>query len=98
MNPGVYCMNIYVGNLPTGITNDEVRKVFIAFGQVRSICIMQSTHAIRGQFKQYCFVEMASVIEGEEAVNSLNGKKLWGSDIDVITALPLSNKKAIYSL
>ena len=95
---GYTAMNIYVGNLPTGITNDEVRKVFIAFGQVTSICIMQSTHAIRGQFKQYCFVEMASAIEGEEAVNSLNGKKLWGFDINVIAALPLSNKKDVYSL
>jgi len=91
-------MNIYVGNLPTGITNDEVRKAFIAFGQVTSICIMQSTHAIRGQSKKYCFVEMASKVEGEEAVNSLNGKKLWGLDIDVIAALPLSNKKDVYSL
>ena len=90
-------MNIYVGNLPIDIAEDEVREVFISFGQVTSVRIMQTTHAVRGKSKKYCFVEMASKIKGEEAANSLNGKKLWGSEIDVISALPVSNKKDTYS-
>ena len=90
-------MNIYVGNVPNDITIDEIQGMFIPFGKVASVHIMQTSHDVHGQPKKYCFVEMASKIEGEEAINSLNGRKLRGLVVDVVAALPLSNKKRAYS-
>lgn len=86
-------MNIYVGNLPLEITEDELRQEFIAFGQVESVRVMNDKYMGGGQPGAYGFVEMASKSEGGAAVTSLKGKTLGGRAIEVIEALPLSGNK-----
>ena len=91
-------MNIYVGNLALEMTEDELRQEFIAFGQVVSVSVMNDKYIGSGQPKGYGFVEMASKSEGATAITGLKGKALRGRVIDVIEALPLSDKRGIKSL
>ena len=86
-------MNIYVGNLALEMTEEELRKEFIAFGQVISITIMSDKYIGSGQPRIYGFIEMASKSEGEAAVAALNGQRLRGRIIEVVGALPLSNRE-----
>ena len=91
-------MNIYVGNLSLGVTEEELRREFMAFGAVISVVIMNDKYIGSGQTKGYGFVEMASKSEGEAAIAGLKGKKLRNQAIDVVGALPLSDKRGIESL
>jgi len=84
-------MNIYVGNLSLEVTEEELRREFIAFGEVISVAIMNDKYIGSGQSRAYGFVEMSSQSEGQAAINALNGKTLKHRTIDVIQALPLSH-------
>ncbi len=84
-------MNIYVGNLSLGVTEEELRREFVAFGEVTSVTIMNDRYIGSGQSREYGFVEMPSVSEGQAAISALNGKTLKHRTVDVIQALPLSN-------
>ena len=86
-------MNIYVGNLPLEVTEDEVRQKFMTFGEVISVAIMNDKYIGSGQPKGYAFVEMPSQSEGKAAITALNDKTLGHMTINVIEALPLSDKK-----
>jgi len=91
-------MNIFVGNLSLDVTEEELRRVFMAFGEVTSVTIMNDKYIGSGQSRGYGFVEMASKYEGETAIASLKEKGLGGRVIEVVEALPLSNKGNIGSL
>jgi len=91
-------MNIYVGNLSLEVTDEELRREFMVFGQVMSVTIIDDKYSCGGQSRGYGFVEMASKAEGEAAIVSLKGKALKGWVIDVIAALPLSAKRETGSL
>ena len=91
-------MNIYVGNLPLELTADELRQEFMAFGEVISVTIMNDKYIGSGQLRGYGFVEMPLDSEGQAAITSLKGTRLGGRVIDVVKALPLSDKRAIGSL
>ena len=84
-------MNIYVGNLSLEVTEEELRREFMAFGEVISVTIMNDKYIGSGQSRGYGFVEMPSVSEGQAAITALNGKALRHRTIDVIQALPLSD-------
>ena len=84
-------MNIYVGNLPLDVTEMELRREFLAFGEVTTVTIMNDKYIGSGQSKGYGFVEMPSQSEGQAAITGLNGKTLSHRTIDVIKALPLSD-------
>lgn len=85
-------MNIYVGNLSLDVTDEELRREFMAFGEVISVIIMNDRYIDSGQSRAYGFVEMSSKSEGEAAIVGLNGKTLKNRVIDVIGALPLSDR------
>jgi RNA recognition motif-containing protein len=86
-------MNIYVGNLPLEVTEGELQREFMAFGEVLSVTIMNDKYIGSGQSKGYAFVEMLSQSEGKAAIAALNGKTLGHMTISVVEALPLSDKK-----
>ena len=91
-------MNIYVGNLSLETTEDELRKEFIEFGEVISVTIMNDKYIGSGQPRGYGFVEMASKSEGATAIANLEGKKLRNRVVNVVEALPLSDKGGEISL
>ncbi len=67
-------MNIYVGNLSLEVTEEELRREFMAFGEVISVIIMNDKHIGNGQLCGYGFIEMTSKAEGEAAIANLNEK------------------------
>jgi RNA recognition motif-containing protein len=90
-------MNIYVGNLSLETTEDELRKEFAEFGEVISVTIMSDKYIGSGQPRGYGYVEMASKSEGATAIAILEGKKLRDRVINVVEALPLSDKNRMLS-
>lgn len=88
-------MNIYVGNLSLEITVDELRNLFLAFGEVQSVTIMNDRYIGSGQTRGYGYVEMASKSEGVAAIANLEGKMLKDRIVNVVEALPLSNKSGM---
>ncbi|MFC2019016.1 RNA recognition motif domain-containing protein [Chloroflexota bacterium] len=85
-------MNIYVGNLSLETTEDELRKEFTEFGEVISVTIMSDKYIGSGQPRGYGYVEMASKSEGCIAIAHLEGKKLRDRIVNIVEALPLSDK------
>jgi RNA recognition motif-containing protein len=88
-------MNIYVGNLSLDMTEDELREEFTIFGEVISVTIMNDKYIGSGQLRGYGYVEMASKSEGATAIANLEGKMLGDRIVNVVEALPLSNKSGM---
>jgi len=86
-------MNIFVCNLSLEVTEEELQREFMVFGEVISVAIMNDKYIGSGQSRGYGFVEMPSQSEGQAAITALNGKTLRDRTIDVIQALPLSKNR-----
>lgn len=67
-------MKMYVGNLMYNMTENDLRNLFSAFGEVLSSRIIID-HYTR-QSKNMGYVEMAVQEEGKNAMRALNGKKI----------------------
>jgi RNA recognition motif-containing protein len=83
-------MNIYVGNLPYNITEDELREVFAEFGEVSLASVI--TDKFSGQSKGFGFVEMPNNSEADEAIKALNESSLKGRNIKVNQAKPREDR------
>lgn len=79
-------MNIYVGNLSYGMSEQELRDAFAAFGEVSSVKIL--TDRETGRSRGFGFVEMPNQSEGEAAITQLNGKEVSGRALRVNEARP----------
>jgi RNA recognition motif-containing protein len=79
-------MNIYVGNLSYGLTEEAMRDAFAVHGQVDSARIIKDRET--GQSKGFGFVEMPNQAEGEKAIKELDGADLGGRKIRVNEARP----------
>ena len=79
-------MNIYVGNLPYGLTESELRDAFANFGAVSTVKVL--TDRETGRSRGFGFVEMPNRTEAEAAVANLNGKDLGGRALRVNEARP----------
>jgi RNA recognition motif-containing protein len=79
-------MNIYVGNLPYNVTEEDLREAFSEFGEVSSVNVIMDKYS--GQSKGFGFVEMEKNSEAEEAIKALNESSLKGRDIKVNQAKP----------
>ena len=65
-------MNIYVGNLSTETTEDDLRQAFEAFGQVISVKLLRNRAT--GESNRIGFVGMADSDKAQTAIKELNGK------------------------
>ncbi len=79
-------MNIYVGNLSYGMSEEELRQAFSAHGEVSSVKILMDRET--GRSRGFGFVEMPNQSEGEAAIADLNGKDLGGRSLRVNEARP----------
>ena len=84
-------MKIYVGNLPSEVTEQELRDEFAAFGDVSSVNII--TDRYTGRPRGFGFVEMPIVAQGQAAINGLNGKALKDQTLIVNAARPPSGSR-----
>ena len=79
-------MNLYVGNLPYRVTEDQLRQSFEQYGTVTSCTIIKDK--MTGQSKGFAFLEMPEHAEAEAAITGLNGRDLMGRKLNVNEARP----------
>jgi len=79
-------MNIYVGNLSNGVTEDDLRFAFEAFGQVGTAKILRVKETCTGRSEGFGFVEMPNEPEARSAIEGLKTKDLKGLKLNVSEA------------
>ncbi|MBN1827720.1 MAG: RNA-binding protein [Deltaproteobacteria bacterium] len=85
-------MNLYVGNLPYNVTEDELKNVFAEFGTVDSVNIPKDNYS--GQSKGFGFVEMPDNSEADKAIKGLNGNEFKGRNLKVNQAKPRTERSS----
>jgi RNA recognition motif-containing protein len=85
-------MNIYVGNLAYGVTEDDLREAFSQYGSVHSVNVI--TDKFSGQSKGFGFVEMSDNSEADAAIKALNETALGGRNMKVNQAKPREERPA----
>ena len=74
-------MNIYVGNLPYGITENELQDLFGEYGSVVSVNVIKDRDT--GNSKGFGFVEMELEQEAMVAIEKLHGTRVNKNKIRV---------------
>ena len=71
---------LYVGNLPFSATEDTVRALFAAYGNVEKVALINDRET--GRPRGFGFVEMSSA-DAQNAMQALNGKDFGGRPLKV---------------
>lgn len=71
---------LYVGNLPYTVTEEQVRSTFAEFGDVQAVRMMMDRET--GRFRGFCFVEMDDQ-DALKAIDGLDGKDMAGRNLRV---------------
>lgn len=78
-------MNLYVGNLPWSVTDQELEDMFREFGDVRSAKVLMDRET--GRSRGFGFVEMNDE-DGKTAIDRLNESEVQGRALVVNEARP----------
>ena len=81
---------LYVGNLPFGVTSQELTDLFSQAGEVVSANII--TDRFSGQSRGFGFVEMNSEEAAEKAISQFNDSQMKGRSLKVNEAKPRENR------
>ena len=84
-------MNIYVGQLPYSVTEQELREMFLQYGEVSSLNLIMDRYS--GRSKGFAFVEMPNNAEADQAIKGLNKSMVKGREIKVNQAEERRKKK-----
>jgi len=79
-------MRIYIGNLNYRLRTEELKNVFLPYGEVIGAKIVRDLETKRS--KGFGFVEMANEADGLKAIEELNGFELSGRKMIVTMAKP----------
>jgi len=79
-------MNIYVGNLPYNVRDDDLENMFSAHGEVSSARVIMDRES--GRSKGFGFVEMPNNDEAQSAIDALNESDAGGRTLRVNEARP----------
>ena len=82
-------MNIYVGNLPYNVVEEDLKEIFEEYGEIASVKIISDK--LTGRSKGFGFVEMDDEEEAKKAIEELNNAELSGRNIKVNESRPRSN-------
>ena len=74
-------MNIYVGQLPPSVTEEDLREIFKEFGEIVSLNLMKDRFS--GQSKGYGFIDMPDNSQADKAIKALNKTMFKGREIKV---------------
>lgn len=85
-------MNIYVGNLPYRLTEEQLGEVFASYGEVSKVKIV--TDRDTGRAKGFGFVEMPNDSEAQDAIRALDGKDVEGRNLRVNESKPRDDRPA----
>ena len=79
-------MNIYVGNLPFSVDDQELQEMFGEHGRVDRATVVSDRET--GRSRGFGFVEMADDGEANNAIEALNGAQMGGRPLTVNQARP----------
>jgi RNA recognition motif-containing protein len=79
-------LNLYVGNLPYSMNDQDLNDLFSQIGDVQSARVMSDRET--GRSRGFGFVEMADDAAGREAIEKLNGSDCDGRALVVNEARP----------
>lgn len=82
-------MQIYVGNLSYGTSDESLKDLFEQFGEVASAKIIMDRETNRP--KGFGFVTMDDDASAQEAIEALNGKDFDGRALRINEAKPKEN-------
>lgn len=82
-------LKMFVGNLPSDATEDEVRGLFSDHGTVRSVRLV--TDVFTGRCRGFGFVEMEGH-EARAAMTALNGRTFKGNNLRVNQEKPQAGR------
>ncbi len=74
-------MNIYVGQLPFNVDENELKELFSEFGEIASINLVMDRFS--GRSKGFGFIDMPNNSEADKAIKALNRSTLKGNEIKV---------------
>ncbi len=83
-------LKLYVGNIPFGASEEDLKKLFSEAGVVQSAKIVTDPYS--GRSRGFGFVEMASKAEVEKAISLFNGKTFMDRTLTVSEARPQKEK------
>ncbi|WOG93253.1 hypothetical protein DCAR_0312534 [Daucus carota subsp. sativus] len=81
---------VFVGGLPRNLTEDRIREVFSACGEIQEIRLIKDH---QGTLKGYCFVRFTTKAAADKAVREKSGLVLDGKKIGV---LPSSEQETLF--
>ncbi len=73
-------MNIYVGQLPYSVTEDELKR-YLQRGEIAGLNLIMDKFS--GQSKGFGFIDMPINSEADQAIKALNKSMLKGREIKV---------------
>ncbi|MBI5372978.1 MAG: RNA-binding protein [Sphingobacteriales bacterium] len=79
-------MTIYVSNLSFTVSDDQLKKIFVPFGEVASAKVM--TDKFTNRSRGFGFVEMPEEQQAQKAIDDLNGSSCEGRPMVVNMAKP----------
>lgn len=79
-------MQLYVGNLPYTTTEDDLRQMFAAHGDVTRAVVIKDRET--GRSKGFGFVDMSNDTQGQAAIEALNGADMKGRPLKVNVSEP----------
>jgi len=83
-------MEIYVGNLPWSLKDQELADAFSEFGTVDRASVI--TERPSGRSKGFGFVTMNDNNEAQAAIDAMNGKDMGGRPLKVNEAKPREDR------
>jgi RNA recognition motif-containing protein len=87
-------MNIYVGNTPYSMTEQDLDDLFSQYGEVASARMI--TDRDTGRARGFAFVEMPNAQEANAAIEAINDKEVDGRMLRVNEARPREERPRRY--
>lgn len=79
-------MKLFVGNIPYGMSEEDLREVFEEFGTISSCKLILDRET--GRSRGFGFVEYGTGDEAQAAIDGLNNKDVQGKVLVVNEARP----------
>ena len=83
-------MEIFIGNLPYEISEQDITDAFGAHGAVARVKML--TDKFSGRFRGMAFVTMENDTEGQAAIDALTGTQMGGRDVKIEQARPREDR------
>ena len=83
---------IYVGNIPYGKDENDLKDLFGQYGEVSSVKFVNDKET--GRFRGFAFVEMVNADEANKAITALENSDFGGRTLRVNEARPRAPRPA----